>query len=279
MTSTSPSSRARSSGSRASSDPGAARCSTASSGSSGRPAASSRSTAAHARIRDPLSAIRAGIGYVPADRKTRGLVLDMSVQANLLMAQSCQTARLRRPRRGAEERAVARRRRALPDRQRLGGDAGRAPERRQPAEGRAREVAGDASRGCCCSTSRRAASTSARRPRSTARSERSRTSGVGHPAELVRDARAAAALRPDPDHVPGPDHRGVAARGRHRSADHALRDGARMSDTDTGTDAGTGASAQPSADVANVAAAARERSWPAPAARAAPRSGCDSWPC
>ncbi|HEX4032837.1 MAG TPA: sugar ABC transporter ATP-binding protein [Solirubrobacteraceae bacterium] len=60
-----------------------------------------------ARIRDPLSAIRAGLGYVPADRKTRGLVLDMSVQANLLMAQSCRRVRLRRPRRAAEERTVA----------------------------------------------------------------------------------------------------------------------------------------------------------------------------
>ena len=60
-----------------------------------------------ARIRDPLSAIRAGLGYVPADRKTRGLVLDMSVRANLLMAHSCRRARLRRPRRSAEERAVA----------------------------------------------------------------------------------------------------------------------------------------------------------------------------
>jgi ABC-type sugar transport system ATPase subunit len=57
-------------------------------------------------IRDPLGAIRAGLGYVPADRKTRGLVLDMSVQANLLMAQSSRVWRLRRPRRGAEERAV-----------------------------------------------------------------------------------------------------------------------------------------------------------------------------
>jgi ABC-type sugar transport system ATPase subunit len=60
-----------------------------------------------ARLRDPLSAIRAGLGYVPADRKTRGLVLDMSVQANLLMAQTCRVSRLRRPRRGAEELAVA----------------------------------------------------------------------------------------------------------------------------------------------------------------------------
>ena len=60
-----------------------------------------------AHVRDPLGAIRAGLGYVPADRKTRGLVLDMSVQANLLMAQTCRTARLRRPRRGAEEGAVA----------------------------------------------------------------------------------------------------------------------------------------------------------------------------
>jgi ABC-type sugar transport system ATPase subunit len=59
-----------------------------------------------ARIRDPLSAIQAGLGYVPADRKTRGLVLDMSVQANLLMAKSCRSVRLRRPRRNAEERTV-----------------------------------------------------------------------------------------------------------------------------------------------------------------------------
>jgi len=60
-----------------------------------------------AAIRDPRSAIRAGLGYVPADRKTRGLVLDMSVQANLLMARSSRSFRLRRPPRGAEERTVA----------------------------------------------------------------------------------------------------------------------------------------------------------------------------
>jgi ABC-type sugar transport system ATPase subunit len=59
------------------------------------------------RFRGPLGAIRAGLGYVPADRKTRGLVLDMSVHANLLMAQTCRLGRLRRPRRGTEERSVA----------------------------------------------------------------------------------------------------------------------------------------------------------------------------
>ena len=45
--------------------------------------------------------------------------------------------------------------------------AGTHPFRRQPAEGRAGTLAARASARCCCSTSRRAASTSARAPRST----------------------------------------------------------------------------------------------------------------
>jgi ABC-type sugar transport system ATPase subunit len=56
--------------------------------------------------RGPLGAIADGLGYVPADRKTLGLVQDMSVRENLLMARTCRLNRLRRPRRGAEQEAV-----------------------------------------------------------------------------------------------------------------------------------------------------------------------------
>jgi ribose transport system ATP-binding protein len=38
------------------------------------------------RLRNPGDAVRAGIGLVPEDRKTQGLILDMSVQANVTVA-------------------------------------------------------------------------------------------------------------------------------------------------------------------------------------------------
>jgi ribose transport system ATP-binding protein len=38
------------------------------------------------RLRNPADAVRAGIGLVPEDRKTQGLVLDMSVQDNVTLA-------------------------------------------------------------------------------------------------------------------------------------------------------------------------------------------------
>jgi ABC-type sugar transport system ATPase subunit len=57
--------------------------------------------------RSPATAMRSALGYVPADRKRRGLVLDMSVRENLLMAATAQHARLRMPRRAAEQRTVA----------------------------------------------------------------------------------------------------------------------------------------------------------------------------
>jgi L-arabinose transport system ATP-binding protein len=56
--------------------------------------------------RGPLGAIGDGLGYVPADRKTLGLVQDMSVRENLLMARTCRLGRLRRPRRAAEQETV-----------------------------------------------------------------------------------------------------------------------------------------------------------------------------
>jgi ABC-type sugar transport system ATPase subunit len=53
-------------------------------------------------FRSSRHAMRAGIGYVPADRKTLGLVQDMSVRQNLLMAHSSRSFRLRRPSRARE---------------------------------------------------------------------------------------------------------------------------------------------------------------------------------
>lgn len=49
-------------------------------------------------IKDAPSAIRAGIGFVPGDRKIGGLVLDMSVLENALMARTSTAARWGRPR-------------------------------------------------------------------------------------------------------------------------------------------------------------------------------------
>jgi ABC-type sugar transport system ATPase subunit len=58
------------------------------------------------RLTAPLDAMRSGLAYVPADRKNMGLVLDMSVRENVLMARTATHARVRRPRRTAEQRAV-----------------------------------------------------------------------------------------------------------------------------------------------------------------------------
>jgi ABC-type sugar transport system ATPase subunit len=58
--------------------------------------------------RSPRDAMRAGFGYVPADRKRLGVVLDMSVRENLLMASTAGTPRLRRVSPGPEQAAVRR---------------------------------------------------------------------------------------------------------------------------------------------------------------------------
>jgi ABC-type sugar transport system ATPase subunit len=61
---------------------------------------------ASVRHADPLEAMRGGLAYVPADRKNLGLVLDMSVRENMLMARTAHRARVRRPRRSVEQQAV-----------------------------------------------------------------------------------------------------------------------------------------------------------------------------
>ena len=56
-------------------------------------------------LRSPRDAIRSRVGFVPADRKTQGLVLERSVRENLVMAATCRLPRLSYPR-PAREAAV-----------------------------------------------------------------------------------------------------------------------------------------------------------------------------
>jgi len=59
-----------------------------------------------ASFRSPRQAIRGGVAFVPADRKVQGLVHEMSVRENLVMAATSPLARLRRPAARRELRVV-----------------------------------------------------------------------------------------------------------------------------------------------------------------------------
>jgi ABC-type sugar transport system ATPase subunit len=59
-----------------------------------------------ALFRSPRAAIAAGVGFVPADRKLQGLVQQMSVRDNLMMAASSRTGRYRMPRKTVETELV-----------------------------------------------------------------------------------------------------------------------------------------------------------------------------
>ena len=92
-------------------------------------------------LRSPRDAIRSRVGFVPADRKTQGLVLERSVRENLVMAATCRLPRLSYPRPAREAAVVENAFSSLqikansPSRLRLD------PVRREPAEGRPREMA------------------------------------------------------------------------------------------------------------------------------------------
>jgi ABC-type sugar transport system ATPase subunit len=51
----------------------------------------------HVSFRSPRQAIQGGVAFVPADRKIQGLVHEMSVRENLVMAATSRLGRLRRP--------------------------------------------------------------------------------------------------------------------------------------------------------------------------------------
>jgi ABC-type sugar transport system ATPase subunit len=56
--------------------------------------------------RSPRHAIRDGVALVPSDRKAQGLVLEMSVRENLMMASTANMLRVRRPSAAREHAAV-----------------------------------------------------------------------------------------------------------------------------------------------------------------------------
>ena len=160
----------------------------------------------------PTGAMAAGVGFVPEDRRQQGLVMDMSVQQNVALAS------LGRLRHGRDHPGLGRAR----DGHRLGvpaGDQVRQAQgpgvhalRRQPAEGRAGQVAGPQARGADRGRAhpghrRRHQGRGASPPRPARARRRGRAD------DLLGAARGAADQRPDPGHAGGAADDRTRARG------------------------------------------------------------------
>ena len=120
--------------------------------------------------RSPADAIRRGIGLLPEDRKQQGLAMALPVMQNVSMG-NYRPLTSRGFIRLAEERAVAERYvKALNIKTPCDLPEGAAALGRQPAEGGDRPLAQPRHPASSSSTSRRSASTSGPRPRSTSSS-------------------------------------------------------------------------------------------------------------
>ena len=155
----------------------------------------------------PTDAARRGVCLVPADRRRNGLMLDKSILFNISQVVFGAQRRRRSPGTASACACAARRPdRRAPHQDALAVGARQPAFRRQPAEGRHRQVAGD-----------RAAGVPARRPdprrrrRRQARDLRPHPRDVGrrrHRAvQLDRAARADRPLRPHPGPLPRPARR------------------------------------------------------------------------
>ena len=178
------------------------------------------------RIGSPAEAARHRIGYLSEDRKQLGLLLEQDVTANVVLsslAERFQRFGFVRSPRDAGHRAGAGRRAA--DQDAVGRPDRAEPLRRQPAEGRAGQVAGQGLR----RAHRRRAHPRHRRGRQggdlRAAQQPRRAGQVDHH-DLLGAARGAAHVAPHRGDERGPDHRRAGRRGGHPGARHAPGDAA-----------------------------------------------------
>ena len=126
----------------------------------------------------PRTPSPSGIALVPEERRTQGLFTPLTIRRNIPVMNMRRLSR-RGVIRSSDERAVAVEYvEKLQDRHGLDRQVGRQAVRREPAEGRARRSACSRTQTCCCSMSRRVASTSAPRQRSTTSSGAWPTTGT-----------------------------------------------------------------------------------------------------
>ena len=111
-----------------------------------RPRRGRRPAAADRQARSPRCA--PGIGFVPEDRRQQGLVMDLSIARNATLTQHAGARAARPDPRRRRERAGARVGDAAAAQVPPARGPRRHPLRRQPAEGRARQVARDRARSC-----------------------------------------------------------------------------------------------------------------------------------
>ncbi len=84
----------------------------------------------------------------PEDRKAEGIIADLSVRENIILAMQASRGWLRHLGAREQDEIADRYIELLQHRHAVGGPAGQAPERRQSAEGDPRPLAGDGPAGC-----------------------------------------------------------------------------------------------------------------------------------
>ena len=147
--------------------------------------------------RNPRAAIRAGMAFIPEDRRKQGLVIDASVARNVAGVIRGRLSRLGFLTQRAENQAAAPWAVAPRGQDQRPGHERHHDERRQPAEGRHRQVAGHRA---AAADHRRADPRHRRRHqgRGAPAALRARRPGDGDPDDLLRAARGARHGRPGP---------------------------------------------------------------------------------